>query len=213
VWIRSRPFEIIWRTTHSFSVDDIRLIEIRPVVRERWRRRVVMGQARTRLSEAVLTRLTLQDENQEVAIELHETPAAIAEVFADLAHRLAAAGGWHEYTSAGVRRQHAPEEPAPIGANPAPGSETDTDLQRELFSSPDRADPAASEPVGDDLFSETSPKVEWWRLTFDDTPDAARSPAKSAGDQQLFPYEEPTVASGHGVWIRKRTSRTRRVFR
>jgi len=200
VWIRSRPFEIVWRTTNSFSVDDIRLIEIRPVVRERWRRRVVMGHARTRLSEAVLTRLTLQDENQKVAIELHETPAAIAEVFADLAHRLAAAGGWHEYTSAGVR------QPGPIGANPAPGPQTDTDLQRELFGSRDSADPAASEPVGDDLFSERPPKVEWWRLGFDDNPDAA-------GDRQLFPDEEPTVASGHGVWIRKRTSRTRRVFR
>ena len=210
VWIRIRPFEIFWRTTDSFAIDDIRLIEIRPVVRERQRRRVAMGRAR--LSDAAVTRLSIQDGNQKVAIELNETPAAIAEVFADLADRLAAEGGWHQYRSAGLRPPQPGEEPGPISAHPAPEPETSTDLERELFSFCDSADRVASEPVGDDLFRVAPPKIEWRRQESDDNPDAARSPSMSAGDLVLFPDEEPTVVAGHGLWIPKRTSRKRRFF-
>jgi hypothetical protein len=207
VWIRVRPFEIFWRTTDSFAVEDIRLIEIRPLVRER-RRRSAMG--RTRQSEAAVTRLTIQDRNQKVAIQLNETPASIAEVFADLADRLAAEGGWRQYQSPGLCPPQASDEPSPIDASPAPAPETNTDLQRELFSLRDSGDRVASEPVGEDLFSVGPPKIQWRHEDSDDDP-AAASRSMSDGDPVLFPYEEPTIAAGHGHWIRKRKS-TRRFF-
>ena len=207
VWIRYRPYEIVWRTTHSFAVDDIQRIEIQPVTRERRRRRVILGHVRSRMSEAVLTRLTIQDAHRKVAIELNETPAAIAEVFADLQDRLAVEGGWHQITG------------------------TNTDPQLTLFSWRDSGDRDASEPVGDDLFSEGPPKIAcgasepvgddlfsgdpqivWRRHSTDDNPEAVRSPSMSSRDLLLFPFEEPSAATGHGVWIRKRTPRTRRFF-
>jgi len=103
------------------------------------------------------------------------------------------------------------EEAGLIGAKPAPAPDTNIDLQRELFSVDDSAGHAASEPVDDDLFSEEPPKIEWRAEDSDDNPEAA-SRSMSAGDQVLFPYDEPTVAAGRGLWIRKRTSRTRRFF-
>lgn len=212
VWIRFRPFEIVWRTTNSFAVDDIQLIEIQPVTQERRRRRVVMGRARTRMSEAVLTRLTLQDAHQEVAIELNETPAAIAEVFADLQDRLAVTGGWHDRRSVGSRLPRAGEESGPTGATRAAERQTRTDLQEELFRWCDSGDRAASDPVGDDLFSEEPPKTQRGRHDVDDSPGTARSPSRSSRDLLLFPFEEPSIPTGQGFWIRKRTTRIRRLF-
>jgi len=211
VWIRIRPFEIVWRTTHSFAVDDIRLVEIEPLVGEHWRRRVVIGRARTRLSLSARTRLTLQYGNEEVRVDLNETPASIAEVFEDLADRLAADGSWHPGTNPSSCLPQVGEEPGPTTSSLAPEPEIDADLQRELFRMADRKDRAASGDVGDALFSEGPPGIAWRRHDLDDDSDAARSPSVSAGES-LFPDEEPSSEARHGIWIRRRKSRTRRLL-
>jgi hypothetical protein len=158
VWIRYRPYELVWRTTHSFAVDEIRLIEIQPVELEQRRRRVVMGRARTRLTKRAVTRLTIQDANTEVSLELEETEAAIVGVFQDLADRLAAEGGWR------VGRT-ATQEPPPISATPAPEPEIDLEFERDLDGLFEDGDRVASEPFGDassageSLFPDDEPGV------------------------------------------------------
>lgn len=94
VRIRVRPHEIVWRTTDSFAVDEIRFIEIQPVELEQRRRRVVLGRPRTRLIKHAVTRLTIRYADKAVSLELAETQAAIVGVFQDLADRLASEGGW-----------------------------------------------------------------------------------------------------------------------
>ena len=89
-----------------------------------------------------------QDENQKVAIELNGTPAAIAEVFADLcrltARAVGTAGMCAEARPAAGRRGT-----RPIGAKPAArAGHRHLPATRTLQYADDRADPAASEPVG-----------------------------------------------------------------
>ena len=193
---------------YSFAVDDIRLIEIQPVTRERHRVRVIMGLTRSRVSETVLTRLTIQDAHQRVAIKLNETPAAIAEVFADLQERLAAEGGWHRNAGTDMDPQltlFSWRDSGDRGASEPVGD--------DLFSEgPPKIACGASEPVGDDLFSEGPPQIAWRRHNIDDDPQAVRSPSMSSRDLLLFPFEEPSAATRHGIWTRKRTPRTRRFF-
>jgi hypothetical protein len=215
VWIRVRPFELLWHTTHAFVVDDIRRIEIQPIEPERRRRRrVAMGRARTRRVKAAVTRLTIQYSEEEVSVELNETEAAIAGVFQDLADRLAAEGGWRQGRNAGrgVRVQQGDEELEPIRWSLAPDSGRNSDLDRDLRSSRESGDRLRPEPAGDVLFTldlgEGPPDVG---RQFDDSPDQARSPSMPT-DDVLFPQDEPAVEARHGVWVRKRRSRTPRLF-
>jgi hypothetical protein len=183
VRIRFRPHEIVWRTTNSFAVDEIRLIEIQPVELQQRRRQVVMGRARTRLTKRAVTRLTIRYANEEVSVELRETEAAIVGMFQDLVDRLVPEGGWRVGRPAtpDLHPQWAAEEADPISATPDPELEIDLEFEQDL---------------------------DTW---FDDADRVASEPRRSA-DDALFADVEPAVDGRQGVWKRKRKRHAPRFF-
>jgi hypothetical protein len=89
IWIRIRPFELIWRTTHSFKVEDVHSIETDVVRFERRRRRPVMGLG-PRITEPAITRVTFDyGTGDHTSVDLFETEATVAAAFRDVLDRLA----------------------------------------------------------------------------------------------------------------------------
>jgi len=204
VWVRVRPYELLWRTTHTFAVDDVRLIEIEAIHPEQGRRRrVAIGNARTRRVKPAVTRLTIQyGTDKEVSLELNETGAAVVGVFQDLADRVATEGARRQGPNAGqgLLFQQEDDDVEPIRLSPAPGSGRNSDLERDLFSLRESGDRVTPDCAWDVLFM----------------PDPAESLAPSQlmpTDIWLFPQDEPAVEARQGVWIRKRRSRAPRLFR
>jgi hypothetical protein len=201
VWIRFRPYELLWHTAHSFTVGDVHSIEIEPVRRERRRHGVALRPGAARASARAITRVTFEyGIGHRASVDLNETEATVVATFEDLV-----AGG--ELAA-----------PAPIHWRADPERSQD-DLDGEqctLWDDDDRLSPELAQDVSFKLELGADPHdVRRWVLhQLHEAPAHTRS-APSAVDEWFDVQELPAAASvpGSAVWVRKRRRRARHLLR
>jgi hypothetical protein len=90
VWIRFRPYELFWHTTHAFLVEDVRSIELEAIRHERRRRRGIgIGRRASRVVESAITRVSFEyGTTDHASIDLNETEAVVVAAFQDVLDRL-----------------------------------------------------------------------------------------------------------------------------
>jgi hypothetical protein len=208
VWIRERPYEVVWRTTADFSVDDIHSVEIEARRLElNRRRRLAVTQASTRVRPAV-TRITIDlGGDDPLVIDVEEAAATVVEMFADLGDRLV--------VDSAVVAEHAddtPSDAAAIAGLPPISWRADDPYGSDL--APTTA--AAEHPADtrDQILKVDEP------ATNEDWLELATSPKRVGAtgeidDEELFPADESRPADANGGWVRKRRKRPihRRVLR
>jgi hypothetical protein len=100
VWVRYRPDEIVWRTSHAFRVEDIHSIKTGVFRFERRRRSRVHGLVPSRVVQSAITRVTFEyGDGGGVVIDLFETEATVEAAFQDVLDRL---GGGNEPTRSAI---------------------------------------------------------------------------------------------------------------
>jgi hypothetical protein len=202
VWIRHRPYELIWHTTHAFTVGEVRSMRIEPVRAERRRRRRIAGRGGgARVAEGAITRVTFEyGPDGRASVDLNETQAAVVAAFEDLV------------TSAG------PASPQPISWRAEPEHPPLIDLAGEqcaLWEGGDRLTPELTQEVEFklDLGADPHDVGRWILSTLHDEKDEA--PASSVAAEEWFDVQElPAVprAPGSAAAIRKRKRRARHLL-
>jgi hypothetical protein len=224
VWIRVRPYELIWRTTHSFTVDDVRAIDIEAIRFERRRHRPVVGSGASRVVEPGITRVTFEyGTGDHASVDLHETEATVVAAFQDVVDRLVVDDGPPTDVAPGRDAPDRDEQdgPEPIhwraDRDPEFEGEPEIDLRVEQGALWED-DPLARELTEDVLFKldlgADPHSVRRWILR--QLHDAAGDEATSAlGDDWLDAQELPGLerAPGEAVWVRKRRRRVLRALR
>lgn len=202
VRIRHRPYELVWHTTHAFTIGEIRSIRIEPVRVERHRRRRLdVRRGATRVAERAVTRVTVEYGTEgRAAVDLNETEAAVVAAFADLV------------------AEPGPASPEPISWRAAPGQPFVTGSDGEqctLWEGGDHLTPELTQEVAFklDLGADPHDVGRWILRTMHDAPDEERPPPPAA--DEWFDVEElPAVARAPGdtVRIRKRKWRARHLL-
>ena len=91
VWVRVRPYEVVWKTLDDFTVDDIRSVSIEPVQLGVMRKSRVPGRGETRVARQATTRVVIAyGTDGEVKLDLHEPEGVVVDAFADLHDRFVA---------------------------------------------------------------------------------------------------------------------------
>jgi len=89
VWVRVRPYEVVWKTLDDFTVDDIRSVSIEPVQLGVMRKSRVPGRGETRVARQATTRVVIAyGTDGEVTMDVHEPEGVVVDAFADLHDRL-----------------------------------------------------------------------------------------------------------------------------
>jgi hypothetical protein len=97
VWVRVRPYEVVWKTLDDFTVDDIRSVSIEPVQLGVMRKSRVPGRGETRVARQATTRIVIAyGTDGEVKMDLHEPESVVTDAFADLHDRFVAGEGVDE---------------------------------------------------------------------------------------------------------------------
>jgi hypothetical protein len=216
VWLSERPYEFVWRTRASFTVDDIRSMEIQPVRLElNRRRRAPARRGSTRVVRTAITRVVIRrDTDEPLSVELKETEATVAAAFADLGDRVSAPS----LATIDLVAEHAADEaqdPGHISWHAGPetvAATTRTKPRREVHHDSEALVEAAKKNLGADRARDVSFKlelgadpeaIERW-LDQQTHPSASPCAASGNGDD-LFPDDGtgPT-RTGEGIWVRKR---------
>ena len=103
VWVRVRPYEVVWKTLDDFTVDDIRSVSIEPVQLGVMRKSRVPGRGETRVARQATTRVVIAyGTDGEVTMDVHEPEGVVIDAFADLHDRFVAGEGVCESVDEGV---------------------------------------------------------------------------------------------------------------
>jgi hypothetical protein len=91
VWVRVRPYEVVWKTLDDFTVRDIRSVSIEPVQLGVMRKSRVPGRGETRVARQATTRVVIAyGTDGEVKMDVHQPEGVVIEAFADLHDRFVA---------------------------------------------------------------------------------------------------------------------------
>ena len=215
VWIRFRPYELIWHTTHSFMVEDLRSIRIEVVRFERRRRGPVVSRGASRVVEPGVTRVTFEyGADEHASVDLHETEATVVAAFQDVVDRLVidVGPGTDVAPDRGApdRDEHDGPEPIHWRADPDPEREAEPEIdlrvEQVAFGEDDLLAPELTQDVLFKLDLGADPRsVRRWILgQLHDAPDDERT--SGPGDDWLDPPVLPGLerAPGEAVWVRKR---------
>ena len=97
MWVRVRPYEVVWKTLDDFTVDEIRSVSIEPVQFGVMRKSRVPGRGETRVARQATTRVVIAyGTDGEVKMDLHEPEGVVVDAFADLHDRFVAGEGIDE---------------------------------------------------------------------------------------------------------------------
>jgi hypothetical protein len=212
IWIRVRPFEVIWRTTHAFRVEDVHSMETDVVRYERRRRRPVMDLGR-RFSEPAITRVTfVYGTGDHASVDLFETEATVAAAFQDVLDRLAgddaSAVGPIAEDDTLPRGERTDLPPIFWRADPVEERVIDLRGEQRTFWEGDLLAPELSRDVSFNLDLGADPHVvgQWVLRQLHDDPDRERLD----DPDDWFDIREPSDADrapGDTVWVRKRRRR------
>lgn len=222
VWVRERPFEVVWRTTADFTVDEIRTLEVEPRRLElNRRRRVPLGQGAAKVIRPAETRIVIDfGADQPITVDVTEPEETVLAAFADLGDRLivgptidlVAEHDLDRLTGTDLphiswRADAADPVPAP-GTTRAvePAARVEYDVDR-LVTTAERHDPELARDVSFQLELGADPAaVEHWlhRRTAGAAPGPSTSPVH---DDDLFPDDTTASAGRADSWVRKRRKR------
>ena len=226
VWVRERPFEVVWRTTADLTIDDILSIEIQSLRQELTRRRrMPVRQGTGRIVRPATTRVIIDHGDAEpLTVDVHETEAVVADAFSDLGDRLVIAHTIDLVAEHALEDQLAGDEFPRIswraddhdaGDDVAPVEQeapvaVATPDREELVATAQRVDPKLAEDVTFKLELGARPhEVEGWLQRQTATVD---DPATDVDHHDLFPDAGDHDASSDeidasGGWVRKRRKR------
>jgi hypothetical protein len=216
VWIRVQAYELFWRTTHTFGIEEIRSIRIEALGHERRRRsRRGIGRGRSRVVESATTRVTFEyGSGNDASIVVHEPDRLVIATFQDVVGRSLEDGEDVAELPAGPREMARDERdgPAPIHWRAEPDREPGAGREGEQYAmwEGDLLPPELSRDASFELDLGADPHdVRRWLLgELDENPNQRQSASVSCDD--WFDVEEADVDPGptDGVWIRKRRRRT-----
>ena len=212
VWIRFRPYELIWHTTHSFAVADVHSIEIEAVrLQRRRRRRIDVRRGTTRVAEAAITRVTFEyGSGDKASVDLHETEDTVLAAFRDVVDQAALVLEEHpEGMPEAVPDEGTGLPPIRWRADPEP--ELVIDLrgdQPTLWAGGEALTPELTRDVSFNLDLGAHPRdVRRWVLRQLDEAHAGVPPVATTTDDWLDIEEGPSNSTSGALWVRRRKRR------
>jgi hypothetical protein len=220
VWVRERPYEVFWRTTADFTVDDILSIGIQSLRLELdRRRRVAVGRGPTRVVRPAVTRVVIErSAAPPLSIDLNESEGAVVAAFADLGDRIRRPVtidlvAEHEVDDADDRPSYISWQPVAGSDAPEPARENtrrdDRDPQA-LVEVAQRHDAELAREVSFKLELGARPEaVERWIRQQTNREGGDPRPLRQSDD--LFPGADSSPAPKEGgAWVRKRRKKRMR---